>query len=101
MWVVWLTLVVSLIIGGGVGYGTQRWARAGVLLLGAWIGGLLGGVVYSLVVYAFVEDNPLLGLWLTILFCSIIVAVLSMIYFDHAVIFCAAIAGSYLFIRVS
>lgn len=77
MWVVWMTLIVSLLIGGGAGYGTQKYARVGVLLLGAWIGGLLGGVVYSLFVNVFVEDNPLLALWLTILFCSIIVAILS------------------------
>lgn len=51
MWVVWITLVVSLVVGAGVGYGTQRWARAGVLLIGAWIGGLLGGVLYSLIIF--------------------------------------------------
>jgi hypothetical protein len=77
MWVVWMTLIVSLLIGCGAGYGTQKWARVGVLLIGAWIGGLLGGVVYSLFVNVFVEDNPMLALWLTILFCSIIVAIVS------------------------
>lgn len=81
-WVVWLSLFVTLGIGAGVGYGTQRWARIGVLLLGAWIGGIFGGLLYSLVFYVFSEDNPMLALWLTIAFCSVIVAVLSMIFFD-------------------
>jgi hypothetical protein len=100
MWVVWLTLVVSVILGGGIGYATQRWARIGVLLIGAWIGGLLGGVLYSLVFYLFAEDNPLLVLWLTILFTAIVVSILSMVYFDYAVIFGAGIAGAYMFVRV-
>jgi hypothetical protein len=101
MWVLWITLIVSLIIGSGVGYATQRWARAGVLLIGAWIGGLIGGLLYSLVFYIVAEDNPLLVLWLTMIFCSIVVAVLSMIFFDYAVIFGSSIAGSYMFVRVS
>jgi tryptophan-rich sensory protein len=81
-WVVWLTLFVTLGMGAGIGYGTSRWARVGVLLLGAWIGGLIGGLLYSLVFYVFAQDNPLLALWLTIAFSSVIVAVISMIFFD-------------------
>ena len=100
MWTVWLTLVVALMLGGGAGYATQRWARCGVLLMGTWIGGLLGGVLYSMVIYIFAEDNPLLVLWLTILGCAIMVSVLSMIYFDQAVIFGSSIAGSYILFRV-
>jgi hypothetical protein len=49
----------------------------GVLLLGVWIGGLLGSIFYTLFVNVFVEDNPILALWLTISFFSIVVAVLS------------------------
>lgn len=101
MWVCWLTLFGSLIIGSAAGYGAQRYARAGVLLIGAWIGGILGGVVYGLVVSNFASENPMLALWLTILSCSILVAVLSQIYFDVAIIIGSAIAGSYIFLRVS
>ena len=61
----------------------------------------MGGVFYSLVVYMFVEENPLLALWLTILVCAVLFAVLSMIYFDQAVIFGSAIAGSYMLMRVT
>ena len=81
-WVVWLSLFVTIGIGSGIGYATSKWARIGVLLIGAWIGGLLGGMLYSLVFYVFAEENPLLALWLTIAFSSVIVAVLSMIFFD-------------------
>ena len=99
MWVVWLTLFVSLGMGAGIGYACQRWARLGVLLIGTWIGGLLGAILYSLVFYLFAKNNPILALWLTIAFCAVIIAILSMIFFDHAVIIGSALGGSYVFVR--
>ena len=101
MWVVWLTLIVSLGMGAGIGYATQKWARIGVLLIGTWIGGLLGAILYSLVFYLFARNNPLLALWLTIAFCAVIISVLSMIFFDHAVIIGSCLGGAYVFVRVS
>lgn len=100
MWVVWLTLIVSIGMGSGVGYAAQKWARIGVLLIGTWIGGLFGALMYSMLFNAFAGNNPILTLWLSIAFCGVIIAVLSMIYFDHAVIFGSAIAGAYTFARV-
>jgi hypothetical protein len=38
---------------------------------------------------------------LTIVFCAIVIAVLSMIFFDYAVIIGTSIFGAYLFIRVN
>lgn len=100
-WLVWLTLFVALGIGAGIGYATMTWARMGVLCMGAWIGGLIGGLLYTMVFYLFATDNPLLVLWLTIAFCGVIVSVLSMIFFDHAIIIGSAIGGSYMALRVS
>lgn len=88
-------------MGAGIGYACQKWARIGVLLIGTWIGGILGAILYSLVFYLFASNNPLLALWLTIAFCAVIIAVLSMIFFDHAVIIGSSLGGSYVFIRVS
>ena len=99
-WLVWLSLLLSLAAGAAVGHFTQKYSRAGVLLIGAWIGGLVGGILYTVFFHIFENDNPLLCLWLCIIFCSIIVAVLSMVFFDHAVIIGAAILGSYIFVRV-
>ena len=69
--------------------------------MGAWIGGLLGGLLYSSIFYLFSEKNPTLGVWVTIAFCAVIVAVLSMIYFDEAIMVGSAIGGAYVFMRVS
>ena len=101
IWVVWLTLMVSLGMGAGIGFAAQRWSRIGVLIIGTWIGGLFGAILYTLFFYMFSSTNPLLILWLTIIFCSVIIAILSMIFFDHAVCIGSSLGGSYVFVRVS
>lgn len=101
VWVVWLTLMVSLGMGSGIGFAAQRWSRVGVLILGTWIGGLLGAILYTLFFYIFSYTNPLLVLWLTILFCSVVVAILSMVFFDYAVCIGSSLGGAYVFVRVS
>jgi hypothetical protein len=76
-WTVWLSLIVCLGMGSGPGYFTQRWARSGVLLIGGWIGGLFGAVFYTAVVAKYTENNPLLALWLTVIFFAVLLGVLS------------------------
>ncbi len=93
--------MVSLGMGSGIGFACQKWVRLGVLLIGTWLGGVFGALLYSLVFYVFAEKNPLLALWLVIAICACIISVLSMIFFDHAVIIGSSIIGSYVFVRVS
>lgn len=100
MYVVWLTLMVSIGIGSGIGYAAQKWARVGVLLIGLWVGGLFGALLYSILFSVFAGSNPLGMLWMCIAFCGVLVGILSMIYFDHAVIIGSSLAGAYIFGRV-
>ena len=100
-WSVWLSLVITLAMGSGPGYFTQKWARSGVVLIGAWIGGLFGAVFYTAFIAKNTQESPVLALWLCVAFFSILVAVLSQIYFEYSVILGSAIVGSYLFIRVT
>lgn len=76
-YVVWLTLISALGFGCGAGYLVQRYARAGVLLIGFWLGGLFGAFFYASIVSRFQNENTLMSLWLTIVLCSIGVAILS------------------------
>jgi hypothetical protein len=101
MWVVWLTLMVSVGMGTGIGFAAQKWARIGVLIIGVWIGGLAGALLYSMVFHVFAGQSPMTALWLSITFCGVITAGLSMIYFDHTVIIGSSLAGAYMFGRVS
>lgn len=99
-WAVWLNLIVCTGMGSGIGFAAAKWSRVGVLLIGAWIGGLFGGVLYTSVFHYWAEDNPILAVWLTIALTGLVVAVLSMIFFDQAVIIGSSIGGAYCFIRV-
>jgi len=100
-WVVWLSLMVTLGIGAGIGYAAAAWARIGVLIISVWVGGVIGAILYNTFIYLMASKNPLLVLWLSIAAMAIMIGVLSMIFFDHAVIFGSSIIGSYIFIRVN
>jgi hypothetical protein len=70
--------------------------------MGAVIGAFIGILLYNSTFYVVGSDsNQVMVLWLTIAFASVIVAVLSMIFFDYAVIVGSAIGGSYILVRVS
>ena len=87
-------------MGSGIGFAAAKWSRVGVLLIGAWIGGLIGAILYTSIFSPFAEGNPLLAVWLTIVLSAVVVAVLSMIFFDQAVIIGSSIGGAYCLIRV-
>ena len=72
-----------------------------MLLIGLWIGGLFGALLYSMLSSVFAGGNPIGMLWICIAFCGVIIGILSMIYFDHAVIVGSSLAGAYIFGRVS
>ena len=72
-----------------------------MLLIGLWIGGLFGAILYSMLFAVFAAGNPIGMLWMCIAFCGVIIGILSMIYFDHAVIVGSSLAGAYIFGRVS
>ena len=55
MWVVWLALIVALGIGSGVGYASAKYPRVGVLLVGTWIGGLIGSVLYNTLIHIWAD----------------------------------------------
>lgn len=70
--------------------------------MGSVIGAFIGILLYNSTFYVVGTDsNQVMVLWLTIAFASVIVAVLSMIFFDYAVIVGSAIGGSYILVRVS
>lgn len=98
-WSVWLALLMSLGIGAGFGFAARKWSRIGVLFIGACVGAFMGMAVFNTMVYQISKENALLGLWLTIMMCSLLVAGLSMAFFDNAVIIGSSIVGSYLLFR--
>jgi len=100
LWAVGMSFIVSLGIGSGVGFAAQKWSRVGVLIIGALVGGIFGALLYSSGFHVMgTAENQMLVLWLSIAFCSVIIAVLSMVFFDYAVIVGSAIGGAYCIVR--
>ena len=56
-YVIWLSIVGSLLFGCIYGYIAQKYARVGILFIGTWIGGLIGGIIYGAVVQLFLDDS--------------------------------------------
>lgn len=56
MWVVGLTLIVSIGMGSGIGYAAFKWSRIGVLIIGCWVGGLFGAILYTLFFHLFSKE---------------------------------------------
>ena len=57
-------------------------------------------VLYVLFIHYFVTDNQALAVWITAATCALITSILSMVFFDSAVIIGSALGGSYALIRV-
>jgi len=99
VWTVWFALILALTFSSGLGLICMTYARVGVLVVGATLGGLLGGIFFKILVYVISGSNPYLGLYLTILFFAIIMAVVCFVFFDFAVIIASTIFGSYFLVR--
>jgi hypothetical protein len=98
-WTIWLCIVVSLMIGSVAGSFSKQRARTGIIFIGALLGIFAGFGLYNVLIYNFSENNPLLGLWLTVMFSAIAVAMLCLHFFDYAVIIGSSLIGSYFFYR--
>jgi hypothetical protein len=98
-WSVWVAMLVCLGIGSGFGFAAKKWVRVGVLFTGFLMGSFIGMAIFNSFVFKMSKDNPLLGLWLTIMLTALIVAALCMLFFDNAIIIGSSIAGSYLLFR--
>jgi hypothetical protein len=100
-WVIVAMFLLAFGLGSIVGIGMKKFARSGMIVTAAWIGGVLGCMSYSAVLRLItIETYPLLLLWLTIIAYAGIAGYLANKYFDVAIIFGSSIVGSFLFFRV-
>jgi len=96
LWVGWVVLGGSCILGLLVGYLTSKIAKIGLFLLGAWLGYVVGLILYGAFLYTI---NSQVTLWVTVSVLALVFGGLSFLVYEHAVIFGTSIVGSYMFIR--
>jgi len=95
-WVLWLLLVVSVILGGIVGFFASKFVRVGVFFLGLWAGAGVGLLLNNIVFY---KINHVAVLWVLMAVFGLTLGILSIFWYHYIVIVCTSIIGSFLFIR--
>jgi len=98
-YIVWLSLLGCLVVGGGCGYVASEYWKVGLFFIGAWIGGLLGGFLYGLIIYLAGNENPTLVLWVTIVLSALFVALIAIKCIEYIAIVGSALVGSYFLVR--
>jgi hypothetical protein len=100
IWVVWVTLVLSLALGSGAGYATYTWGHYGILGIGVWLGSLFGSLVYGTLLRQFTSDKwHIIVLALTITAFAALAGWLSQLYLHFAIFALSSTLGSFLFFR--
>ena len=101
-WIIFVMIIIALGLGTLAGLLMKKFARFGIVVTAAWLGGVLGSMAYNALLRLItIETYPLLVLWLTILTFAGAAGFFANKFFDVAVIFGSAIIGSFLFFRVN
>jgi len=96
MWVNWLVLVCSIIIGLVVGFFVMKLERFGAALLAGW-GGFMVGLMLNETVLYLAESVALF--WCVNVGCAVTAAALSFCFYEHVLIIMTSFGGSYMLIR--
>jgi len=96
LWIGWVVLGGSIIFGILVGYFTAKIAKIGLFLLGAWLGYIVGLILYGAFLYT---TDSQVTLWVTVSVLAVVFGGLSFLIYEHAVIFGTSIVGAYMLIR--
>jgi hypothetical protein len=84
-----------------VGLLAAMWARLGLFLVGAWIGGTSGMMIYNSLLSQLISGKGGNNLfWGIIIVCIIIGGIAATILFKHAVIVGSALCGAFCLVRV-
>ena len=97
-WEKWLILGISVVVGLGVGFLCSKLEKAGVFLIGAWLGSVLGLILYQ----AFLTHISSGATWVMIVciaVCALACGLLAFVLEKHLVIIGTALTGSYLALR--
>lgn len=93
VWVGWVVLISSLVLGFLVGCCLVKIAKIGAFVLAAWGGYCLALLIYNSFLY-FMDST--VGFWCFTLGVALICGVLSLFFFDHVLICATALLGSFM-----
>lgn len=97
---IWIIGGVAILAGLILGYLFNKAVKIFFSLLGAYLGYVIGILVYSLFLNKIQGVDPNILYWITIGVCALIFSIVSYIMFEYIVVFSTALIGSYLAVRV-
>lgn len=93
VWVGWVVLVSSLLLGCLLGYVFVKIVRLGAFCLAAWGGFSVGLLLFNAFAYKMNSD---VGFWCFTIGFALVFGVLALCFFDHILIHATAILGSFM-----
>jgi hypothetical protein len=95
LWIVWLVLGGAILVGLLLGFILQKYAKVGAFVLAGWGGFTLGLILYNTFAYKVIGGSAG-GYWAFNIGCALVMGVLAYFLYDHIIIQCTAIFGSFL-----
>ena len=95
-WIGWLVLVLSIILGLGVGWLCTKIARFGAAILAGWGGFMLGVLINEMWLYIYGSQAVF---WCVSIALAVIACVLAFIWFNQAIMISTAFIGGYFIAR--
>lgn len=94
----WLIIGISALVGIVVGYLLAKFDKVPIMLLGGFSGYLLSSFVYQLFL-KYINTNPNVVYWLTLISCIVILAVLGYFLSNHVIVISTSWIGGYAIVR--
>lgn len=95
----WLLILIAVLVGGAVGYISTSLPKIGFMVMGFWIGFVLGFIVNNLFLYKVEIDPPGLLLYVIMGIFGCIFGMVSACIWRHICIVGTSFLGAYLVIR--
>jgi hypothetical protein len=95
-WVGWTVIACSAVLGLIVGFIFMKISKLGAFVLAGWGGFCLGLLIWNSFLYLATTSDALF--WCFTIACGLVVGILALVWFDHVIILCSAMAGAYVFV---
>ena len=96
--VMWIILVCSILVSLVVAFLFFKYMKAFFVVLGCILGYIIGTILYTFVL-RYIQVNPHVAYWVTLVLCSVIGGLVSFFARKHFQIIATSSLGSYIFIR--
>jgi hypothetical protein len=95
---VWIVLGVGAVLGLALSYLLIKTTKAFFMIVGGYMGYTIGIFLYNFLL-DFIQADPKVIYWVTIVACIVIFSLLSLWLVKHALVFATSICGAYAIIR--